>query len=113
MDDAAAELGKSEGRIIHHVSGQTTGLRFTEHSLLTELLMGIIVKKDGKPIWSSVLSNHYHRRTEFTENISNSRISHRNQCFEYLIFCERFLFFFFCLYFRAQKPLNCISREDR
>lgn len=35
--------------------------------------MGIIVKKDGKPIWSSVLSNHYHRRTEFTENISNSR----------------------------------------
>lgn len=74
MDDAVAELGKSEGRIIHHVSGQTTGLRFTEHSLLTELLMGIIVKKDGKPIWSSVLSNHYHRRTEFTENISNSRI---------------------------------------
>lgn len=75
MDDAVAELGKSEGRIIHHVSGQTTGLRFTEHSLLTELLMGIIVKKDGKPIWSSVLSNHYHRRTEFTENISNSRNS--------------------------------------
>ena len=79
MDDAAAELGKSEGRIIHHVSGQTTGLRFTEHSLLTELLMGIIVKKDGKPIWLSVLSNHYHRRTEFTENISNSRkYQHRN-----------------------------------
>ena len=36
------------------------------------------------------------------------RISRRNQCFRYLIFYGRFLFFLFCIYFRSQKPFNCI-----
>ena len=39
------------------------------------------------------------------------RISCRNQCFLYLIFYGRFLFFLFCMYFRAQKSLNCIFKS--
>lgn len=51
--------------------------------------MGIIVKKDGKPIWSSVLSNHYHRRTEFTENISTlSDIIKRYNRKKHLLFVD-------------------------
>lgn len=72
MNDATAKLGKSKGRTIHYVPWQTTGLRLALHPILTEFILGIKVKKDGKLIRSSVLSNHYHRRTEFTEKISNS-----------------------------------------
>ncbi len=43
--------------MIHHAPGQTAGLRFTKYSLMTEVIVGIIVKKDGKPVWSSVLLN--------------------------------------------------------
>lgn len=72
MNDATAKLGKSKGRTIHYVPWQTTGLRLALHPILTEFILGIKVKKNGKLIRSSVLSNHYHRRTEFTEKISNS-----------------------------------------
>ena len=69
VDDTDSEPGKIEGRIIHHTPGQTIELRFTALLLLTEFIIKIIVKKDGKPERSSILSNNYHGRTSFTEKI--------------------------------------------
>lgn len=56
MDDATTKLEESEGRISHYVPWQTARLSSTEHSWLTEFIIEIIVKKDVKPVWSSVLS---------------------------------------------------------
>lgn len=47
MDNADLQPGKSKRWIIHHVSGQADGLRITHFLLLTEIIVEIIVKKDG------------------------------------------------------------------
>ena len=47
-------------------------------------------REGRKPVWSSVLSNYYHRRTEFTEKISNPQFQTLESAKFYLLWKEAF-----------------------